>query len=195
MRKIHKIIIIVLRLYAMNIHLIFLGNDLSLDADEGDNGKIIYSLGGADSSTFQIDRVSGRITTRDKLDYETKKSYNFNVIATDRGINPNTGTTTVTVNVIDVNDQRPVFIGSPYSAQVLENSPFGTRVKTIKATDSDSGRVYLLDNIMLISFLNSREECFWKSTLQYDFRTSSGYASKLSVCTVLGVLLTDLPIH
>jgi hypothetical protein len=93
---------------------------------------------GSDSSAFQIDSSTGRITTKSKLDYETKTSYQFKVTAADGGQSVLRGTSSVTVNVVDVNDNKPIF-GGPYNARVLENAARGTSVITVNATDKDSG--------------------------------------------------------
>lgn len=107
-----------------------------LDADEGNNAKITYKMTGSDSSDFTINSVNGKITTRTNLDYEKKPSYNFGVIATDGGTL--TGSQTVTVNVIDVNDNKPIF-GGPYNKRISEGARIGATVITVKATDEDSG--------------------------------------------------------
>ena len=93
---------------------------------------------GPESSAFQIDSSTGRITTISKLDYETKTSYQFQVTAADGGKKVLRGTSSVTVNVVDVNDNKPIF-GGPYNARVLENAVRDARVITVKATDKDSG--------------------------------------------------------
>lgn len=50
-----------------------------------------------------------------------------------------TGYCSVTVNVIDVNDNSPVFLPDEYFPTVLENAPSGTTVIHLNATDADSG--------------------------------------------------------
>ena len=45
----------------------------------------------------------------------------------------------VTVVLRDVNDNRPVFSQSTYRASVNENTPVGTTVAIVSATDGDSG--------------------------------------------------------
>lgn len=116
-----------------------------LDADTGNNGEVRYSLSGHDSSIFKIDAVTGLITTKSTLDYETKKLYKYNVVATDKGASPRTAKTTVTVNIRDVNDNKPAFTGLPYRVKVRENASIGTLVKIVSATDDDSGKVYLIN--------------------------------------------------
>ena len=51
----------------------------------GDN--LTYTLGGADMASFSIDDTTGVLSTKAKLDYETKNTYMVTVTATDpRGL-------------------------------------------------------------------------------------------------------------
>jgi len=50
-----------------------------------------------------------------------------------------TGSTTLIINVLDVNDNRPKFTNSAYDVTVVENTPPGTVILQVSATDSDSG--------------------------------------------------------
>ena len=110
----------------------------ALDADEGNNAKITYSMEGSESSAFIINQSNGKITTKSTLDFETKQSYQFQVVATDGGQTAQSGTTTVTVNVVDVNDNKPKF-GGTYAESIREDKPVGQSVITVNATDDDSG--------------------------------------------------------
>lgn len=61
------------------------------------------------------------------------------VQAQDNG-HPSLSTTlTVYCNVLDLNDNAPVFDPMSYSNEVLENVPVGTEVVSVSATDVDSG--------------------------------------------------------
>lgn len=53
------------------------------DADSGNNGEIMYSLSGKESSKFRIDRRTGKITTYTMLDREQTDTYSLTVTATD----------------------------------------------------------------------------------------------------------------
>ena len=62
------------------------------------------------------------------------------ISATDSAFdNPLTSQATVSITVIDVQDQLPVFTNAPYSAAVDENTPAGVSILTIKAIDGDVG--------------------------------------------------------
>jgi hypothetical protein len=52
---------------------------------------------------------NGTIQTAQQLDRENISSYNFKIFATDHGEIPNINITNVTVNVMDVNDNGPIF--------------------------------------------------------------------------------------
>ena len=81
------------------------------------------------------------MTLRQQLDYERSHVISFTVIATD-SLTPSSAlssTATVSVSLIDINDNTPVFQPHPTQYSVEENSPNGTLVATITATDADSG--------------------------------------------------------
>ena len=66
--------------------------------------------------------------------------YVLTVKAQDGGTPSLSTTVTVYMNVLDVNDNAPVFDPSSYDCQVWENGTIGTSVLTVQATDLDSGR-------------------------------------------------------
>ena len=73
-------------------------------------GRLTYTLGGRDASSFEIAAGTGQITVKagTMLDFETKKSYTVTVTATDPS--QATATITITINVTDVNES-PVIDG------------------------------------------------------------------------------------
>lgn len=82
---------------------------------------------------------AGIVRTSQVIDYEETKQLEFTVIAYDSGVPQLTATAKVTVTVINVNDQDPRFEREQYNASIKENSPPGTRVIVVKATDDDEG--------------------------------------------------------
>lgn len=74
------------------------------------------------------------------LDYESRKSYVLTILARDGSReNPLSANATVNINVIDAQDQPPVFYGEPYSVSLQENLGENLMVLAIKASDGDSG--------------------------------------------------------
>ena len=66
-------------------------------------------------------------------------SYSLTVLGIDQGQNPQTASTTVSVEVIDVNDNKPVFEQQVYRVNILEKSPVNSVIVYSRATDADSG--------------------------------------------------------
>uniref|UniRef100_A0A3Q0R1P0 Si:dkey-1m11.6 n=1 Tax=Amphilophus citrinellus TaxID=61819 RepID=A0A3Q0R1P0_AMPCI len=73
-----------------------------------------------------------------ELDFEEQSIYHFQIKAKDGAWVPKTGTLNVTVIVMDVDDNPPVFSSSEYVTSVPENSAVGTNVLEVMATDMDS---------------------------------------------------------
>ncbi|XP_040903703.1 protocadherin alpha-3-like isoform X10 [Toxotes jaculatrix] len=73
------------------------------------------------------------------LDKETERYHRLSLSAVDGGKPPRTGTTEILVEVLDVNDNLPVFTKDSYSVLLPENSPIGTTVIQVNATDLDDG--------------------------------------------------------
>lgn len=61
------------------------------------------------------------------------------VQATDGGTPVLSSTVTVYCNVVDLNDNAPIFETGPHAADIVENATVGTPVLTVTAQDLDSG--------------------------------------------------------
>lgn len=61
------------------------------------------------------------------------------VQATDGGIPALSSTVTVYCNVVDLNDNAPIFEAGPHAADIVENTTIGTPILTVAAQDLDSG--------------------------------------------------------
>ncbi|XP_019377369.1 PREDICTED: protocadherin Fat 4, partial [Gavialis gangeticus] len=110
------------------------------DRDAAMNGLIKYNISsGNEAGIFSINTSTGALTLAKSLDYELYQKHEIIVSATDGGWVARTGYCTVTVNVIDVNDNSPAFSPEDYFPNVLENAPSGTTVIRLNATDADSG--------------------------------------------------------
>ena len=108
------------------------------DEDDGDNAALVYSL--QSSSGFEVDEDSGVIKATESFDREQAASYRFFVVVSDRGKPMSRSSSAeVIVDIVDINDERPLFEHHTYSLDVDENSPVGTEVGTVKAVDPDVG--------------------------------------------------------
>uniref|UniRef100_A0A8C4WGP4 Cadherin domain-containing protein n=1 Tax=Gopherus evgoodei TaxID=1825980 RepID=A0A8C4WGP4_9SAUR len=110
------------------------------DRDAAMNGLIAYNISsGNEAGIFAINTSTGALTLAKPLDYELCQNHEMIVSATDGGWVARTGYCSVTVNVVDVNDNSPIFSPEDYFPNVLENAPSGTTVIRLNATDTDSG--------------------------------------------------------
>ena len=117
--------------------------------------KTVEIYSGNDENTFSlkiwnrgnVDKTLDLVVIA-ALDYEHKKVYNLVIRATDGG--GRYADMTVTIHVLDANDNEPIFNQSKYSASVNENITVGTTIVKVEATDRDSdenGRItYLIDS-------------------------------------------------
>lgn len=81
------------------------------DADRGVNGRLLYHIvDGNHDNAFVIEPAfSGIVKTNIVLDREIRDAYRLTVIATDEGSPQLTGTATLRVSIVDVNDNQPTF--------------------------------------------------------------------------------------
>lgn len=83
----------------------------AFDIDQGANSRILYHIvDGNHDNAFVIEPAfSGIVKTNIVLDREIRDMYRLKVIATDEGVPQMTGTSTIHVHIIDVNDNQPTF--------------------------------------------------------------------------------------
>lgn len=111
---------------------------LASDSDSGVNGEVTYSLEEDDEDeTFLLNPVTGVFNVTRSLDFETQQYYILTAKAQDGG--GQASTVRVYFNVLDVNDNPPIFNTSVYSASVSESLPQGSSIITVGATDADDG--------------------------------------------------------
>jgi len=114
--------------------------------------SVIYSLADVTDNLFSVDPSSGVIFTNIPLDFEHMPVHNLTVRATNiAGV---VSTASVIVHVVDVNDNRPVFLTALYFGNVSEASPVGSYIVdsssdrhaplVVEATDADTGPNSLL---------------------------------------------------
>uniref|UniRef100_U3CUR1 Protocadherin beta-10 n=1 Tax=Callithrix jacchus TaxID=9483 RepID=U3CUR1_CALJA len=114
------------------------------DPDGGLNSIQNYTI--SPNSFFHI-KISGsdegmiypELVLDKALDREEQGELSLTLTALDGGSPPRSGTSTVHIVVLDVNDNAPQFTQALYETQVPENSPVGSLIVKVSAEDVDSG--------------------------------------------------------
>uniref|UniRef100_A0A8C1V6U4 Cadherin, EGF LAG seven-pass G-type receptor 3 n=1 Tax=Cyprinus carpio TaxID=7962 RepID=A0A8C1V6U4_CYPCA len=110
----------------------------AIDTDNGDNARLEYHLTGTGMDTpFVINAATGWVTVSSELDRESVEHYFFGVEARDYGSPPLSATASVTITVMDVNDNRPEFLQKEYYVRLNEDAAVGTSVVSVTAVDRD----------------------------------------------------------
>uniref|UniRef100_A0A8C7I9V6 Cadherin domain-containing protein n=1 Tax=Oncorhynchus kisutch TaxID=8019 RepID=A0A8C7I9V6_ONCKI len=109
------------------------------DADEGENGKVLYFLSQEARGAFTVDENTGCITTASPVDREKRASYSFRVFAVDLSpAEPRNTSAQVTVTILDINDNAPFFIQDPLVVEVTASQSHRV-LATMRAEDKDFG--------------------------------------------------------
>ncbi|KAL0839199.1 hypothetical protein ABMA28_015971 [Loxostege sticticalis] len=109
------------------------------DADSGANGRVAYSIVRGDRvGHFNVDADTGYISVAAPLDRETIPAYVLEVRARDRGVPALETTTLVNIEIIDANDNPPLFAQTNYTAVVQEDRPLGHTIIKFEVTDADA---------------------------------------------------------
>ncbi|XP_032965641.1 cadherin-10 isoform X2 [Rhinolophus ferrumequinum] len=115
------------------------------DADDpsyGNSARVIYSILQG-QPYFSVEPETGIIRTAlPNMNRENREQYQVVIQAKDMGgqMGGLSGTTTVNITLTDVNDNPPRFPQNTIHLRVLESSPVGTAIGSVKATDADTGK-------------------------------------------------------
>ncbi|XP_051521516.1 protocadherin Fat 3-like isoform X2 [Myxocyprinus asiaticus] len=112
----------------------------AIDPDLGVNRKVVYSLVDSADGFFSIDKSSGILVLEHLLDREVKSSYNLMVRASDQGVPVRLSSLAkITITVLDINDNPPVFERRDYLSTLPEDVAVGTEVVQVYAASKDIG--------------------------------------------------------
>ncbi|XP_076590811.1 protocadherin Fat 3-like isoform X9 [Chaetodon auriga] len=112
----------------------------AIDPDEGPGRMVIYSLADSAGGSFSIDKSSGIVVLERILDREVQPTYQITVHASDLGLPlPLSSLVNVTITVLDINDNPPVFERRDHLATVPEDVGVGTEVLRVYAASKDIG--------------------------------------------------------
>ncbi|XP_072295798.1 protocadherin beta-15 [Eucyclogobius newberryi] len=114
------------------------------DPDFGTNSVRGYKLTPNEHFTLEHStQINGvmypELVLKKMLDYETQREHVLKINAIDGGNPARSGTASILVRVLDANDNVPVFTQRVYKVSVPENSPMGTVIVRLNATDADDG--------------------------------------------------------
>ncbi|XP_040296544.1 protocadherin gamma-B2-like [Bufo bufo] len=131
-----------------------LGN--ALDLDIGTNSLRSYTL--SQNPHFTLGEKTDsegikhpELILEQSLDREKQQIYTLILTASDGGNPQKIGTAVIKISIQDVNDNYPVFSQDTYRINLNENSPVGSLVLQLNATDKDEGSnakvIYLFSHI------------------------------------------------
>ncbi|XP_060100312.1 neural-cadherin-like [Heteronotia binoei] len=106
------------------------------DKDEGSNAKLRYQItSGNVQGDFDVEPESGAILIAQGLDYEEEQHYELQLVASDGKWENHT---LVIINVINKNDEAPVFAQNEYHSSILEElTDLPVVVLQVSAIDPD----------------------------------------------------------
>uniref|UniRef100_A0A8C1MHM5 Protocadherin 1 alpha 6 n=1 Tax=Cyprinus carpio TaxID=7962 RepID=A0A8C1MHM5_CYPCA len=113
------------------------------DSDVGSNSLKEYKL--SPNEHFSLDTqsedqsVSSELVLNKALDREKQATIKLVLTGVDGGKPPKSGTLNIFINVMDVNDNNPVFSQPLYKVKLRENVATGTTILSVFASDLDEG--------------------------------------------------------
>uniref|UniRef100_A0A1A8G033 Cadherin domain-containing protein n=1 Tax=Nothobranchius korthausae TaxID=1143690 RepID=A0A1A8G033_9TELE len=116
----------------------------AVDLDVGVNNLKSYNLKPTDNFALKLHNSADgnknvEMVLQKPLDREKQEQISLVLTAVDGGEPQMSGTMQIVITVLDANDNAPVFTQKTYKATVTENSPKGTVVATVTASDVDEG--------------------------------------------------------
>ncbi len=125
-----------------------------------ENETSVYSVQEDDGDgLFLLNPHSGEFLLSRALDFEVERYYILTVSA-QQGASELT-MVRVYFNVIDVNDNPPVFSQNAFSASIPENSPVGMCFLNLNVSDPDEGNIYIYIYIYIYKYIydNNAKYC------------------------------------
>ncbi|NXA29408.1 PCD23 protein, partial [Ibidorhyncha struthersii] len=162
------------------------------DPDEGRNGQVTYHiLSGNENKAFVLDKITGLLTTAQLLDREIQERYSLTVMALDDGSPALSATQVLTIIVLDVNDETPIFLKQLYETAVRENQDPGEFVIKVEAVDRDAGlnsllRYEILPGTGYKKFKMNSDSGELLTTASLDRETQEVFSIKGNSCHDLG---------
>uniref|UniRef100_A0A673KMY3 Protocadherin 1 alpha 6 n=1 Tax=Sinocyclocheilus rhinocerous TaxID=307959 RepID=A0A673KMY3_9TELE len=115
------------------------------DSDVGSNSNSLKEYKLSPNEHFSLDTqsedqsVSAELVLNKALDREKQATIKLVLTGVDGGKPPKSGTLNIFINVMDVNDNNPVFSQPLYKVKLRENVATGTTIVSVFASDLDEG--------------------------------------------------------
>uniref|UniRef100_UPI00398EE578 cadherin-5-like isoform X2 n=1 Tax=Pristiophorus japonicus TaxID=55135 RepID=UPI00398EE578 len=124
-------------------------------------GQTKYDLRGEGVGTiFKVEPATGNIGVYRELDREKKDCYHLEGFVIDKkSLKQLGGSTNFSIQILDLNDNAPIFNQDPYNGTVPEMSSKGTTVLTVRAEDADDPTVGKHVNVTY-KLLNNEQNFF-----------------------------------
>ncbi|XP_065127833.1 protocadherin Fat 1 [Paramisgurnus dabryanus] len=139
-----------------------------------------YITSGNENGAFSINSQTGDIFVMGPLDYEVSPQHYLTVMAISRGKQSLSDMATVTVHLLDVNDNSPEFSQNIYSSTVSEDTGPGSTVLMVLANDFDGPsnnriRYSIKDNNEMCPFVIDADSGELRVTQQLDREKIASY--------------------
>ncbi|KAF5894862.1 protocadherin alpha-C2-like, partial [Clarias magur] len=146
------------------------------DKDSGENGQIDVDI--SEKLPFALKESSDNyyeLVISEPLDREKVPEYDITFTVVDRGNPPLSDNETVTLELMDVNDNAPQFAKSFFTLQVMENNPPGALLSSLTAHDPD-----LHENQYIVYFIIEKEIVNTSMSMLFSINPENGnlYALK-----------------
>ncbi|XP_055033327.2 protocadherin alpha-C2 isoform X10 [Misgurnus anguillicaudatus] len=146
------------------------------DKDSDENGQVDIHI--SDHLPFALKEASDNyyeLIVSEPLDREKVAEYDITITVTDRGNPPLSDNETITLELLDVNDNVPQFPQSFYTIPVTENNPPGALLSSLTALDPD-----LHENQYLVYFIIEKEIANTSMSMLFSINPENGnlYALK-----------------
>ena len=112
------------------------------DLDQGEDGRLFYSILNTDELEFVIDSNTSNVYLVEPIDRENVGEYTITIVAIDNAVNVNdrkTNSTVLKIVVTDVNDNFPTCSNTIYYATLQSSVPPNTVFETVNCSDIDMG--------------------------------------------------------
>ncbi|KAM7357712.1 FAT atypical cadherin kugelei isoform 3-T4 [Cochliomyia hominivorax] len=162
---------------------------IATDEDSDQNGVVIYNIERGDRlNQFSTDKFLGELYVNDNLDRESISSYALEVRACDNGVPQLCSYVQVSIDIVDINDNPPLFEKSNYSIVLQENKPLGYIIITFEIFDADE---FPNSSPFTFDFKSGNEGGFFRLEQDGSLRTAARFNHRICDQYILQIRVFD----